>query len=75
VWGFLQQPSEVGQPMPPVGVPTWLVMVFPCEHLVWLPDTTDAAGPDSRVLSDANQVGNVVGVDPRALTVSVLDPR
>jgi hypothetical protein len=37
VWGFVQPAIASVQPAQPVAVPSWQVMVFPCEHLVWLP--------------------------------------
>ena len=36
VWGFMQQPRGRPLPTPPASVPSSHVMVFPCEHSVWL---------------------------------------
>jgi hypothetical protein len=40
VSGFLPQPTELGRPTKPDDLPTWLVMGFPCEHLIRLPYST-----------------------------------
>jgi hypothetical protein len=46
VWGFIQKPCRTGQTQP-AGPPTSYVMLFPCEHLVWLPIYSGAKIPDS----------------------------
>jgi hypothetical protein len=37
LWGFMQQGIGAAVPTQPPGVPSSYVMVFPCEHRVWLP--------------------------------------
>lgn len=48
VWGFVQQPS--GTAAQAAGLPTWHAMVFPCEHLVWLPMPSGAETPGSEAV-------------------------